>query len=374
MTRDFDIIQAACSVFGQQLAGINDRLSEIGVAELERLLELHVALLASRLGWDHGVRVRLAKPQDGKYAAPSAIRQYFCSFGHSSERTLDFVVDPEQILPAIATGILMRLPVLVWLFGSVFERMSASSAEYPCALGDGSFQELVAFSATHRDACRVPDYVFFSTEGHRDFKEAITRDYPAWETRTPKVFWRGSSSGLKRYWPPAGPEDVSWLPRVEFCARARALRCAERLDVGIIGWVQIPDREASLSLLPSGLLTEPVPRKAFARFKAVIDIGGNSDSWTHGLFLSLLGGSCVVRIESERGFSQWYHDRLLPWVHYVPVRSDLSDLEAAVDWIFANDAGAREIGEAGCAFAKALDFQTELTATVARLIAWKETH
>jgi hypothetical protein len=118
-------------------------------------------------------------------------------------------------------------------------------------------------------------------------------------------------------------------------------------------------------------MADSVPRAEFARFKAVIDIDGNGNAWT-GLFASLLGGSCVIKIESEQGLSQWYYDRLLPWVHYVPVRSDFSDLEDAVEWILGNDARAREIGEAGREFASALDFEVELTNTVDRLIAWAE--
>lgn len=340
------------------------------MAELERLFELEVSRVASALGWNRAVRLKLALPRNERTTAPSVIRQHLCSFGCPTGDTLDVLLDPQSLaVPGFVSGILVRLPTLVWLFGTVFRRAPADR-EYLCALGDGSLQDIIAFSAVHPDACRVPDCMFFVTGGYREYKALIASNYPAWEARAATVFWRGSSSGLKRYWPPSGPEDVTWLPRVEFCATARASRCAERLDVGIVRWVQIPDHDVSLSLLSPSLLREAVPREAFAQFKAVIDIDGNSNAWT-GLFLSLLGGSCVVKIASEHGFSQWYYDRLLPWVHYVPVQSDLSDLEAAIDWIFTNDRQAREIGEAGRAFANGLDFHAELSTAGDRLIAWR---
>ena len=33
---------------------------------------------------------------------------------------------------------------------------------------------------------------------------------------------------------------------------------------------------------------------------------------------------------------QWWYDRLIPWKHYIPVRSDLSDVKERFDWAEAN--------------------------------------
>ena len=54
-----------------------------------------------------------------------------------------------------------------------------------------------------------------------------------------------------------------------------------------------------------------------------IDIDGNVNSW--GLLWKLLSGSCVLRVQSPR--RQWFHHRLQPWEHLVPVQADLSDLD-----------------------------------------------
>jgi len=60
-----------------------------------------------------------------------------------------------------------------------------------------------------------------------------------------------------------------------------------------------------------------------------------------------LTGSPLLKVASRHGYRQWYYDRLKPWVHYVPVAADLSDLMARVEWLRANDQQARDIGQAG---------------------------
>ena len=78
-----------------------------------------------------------------------------------------------------------------------------------------------------------------------------------------------------------------------------------------------------------------------------IDIDGNVNSW--GLLWKLLSGSCILRVQSDR--TQWFHQRLQPWKHLVPVQADLSDLEAQLDWCFSNRRDCAAIAEAGQALA-----------------------
>ena len=89
-----------------------------------------------------------------------------------------------------------------------------------------------------------------------------------------------------------------------------------------------------------------IPDHTLAFFRYHIDIDGASNAW-RSLFLKLLSGSPVVKVESAWGFRQWYYDRLVPWVNYVPVRSDLADFIEAVEWIKAHDDEAQKIGQAG---------------------------
>lgn len=63
----------------------------------------------------------------------------------------------------------------------------------------------------------------------------------------------------------------------------------------------------------------------------------------------LAGGSLVFKPESKY-YEHFYMD-LKPFVHYVPVESDLSDLVEKIKWAQQNDEKAKEIAKNGQQFA-----------------------
>ena len=79
-----------------------------------------------------------------------------------------------------------------------------------------------------------------------------------------------------------------------------------------------------------------------------IDIDGNVNSW--GLLWKLLSGSCILRVQSTR--RQWYHQRLHPWVHLVPLQADLSDLNEQLEWCINHSKECAAIAAAGQALAQ----------------------
>jgi hypothetical protein len=108
----------------------------------------------------------------------------------------------------------------------------------------------------------------------------------------------------------------------------------------------MPDRESEDEVRASGFVRDRVPVIEHNRYKYQIDIDGNTNSWP-GLFQKLLTGSPVLKVTSASGHRQWYYDRLRPWVNFVPVASDMSDLIEKVRWLQAHDDAARAIGDHG---------------------------
>ncbi|KAL7531968.1 hypothetical protein ACHAWF_003976 [Thalassiosira exigua] len=89
-----------------------------------------------------------------------------------------------------------------------------------------------------------------------------------------------------------------------------------------------------------------------ARYKYHIDLGGGGGTtWTGTVEKLALPGALFHHVTPAK---DWYHDRLEPWVHYVPVRQDLSDLREKYDWAESHPDEARRIAEAGTAFARAM--------------------
>src|SRR5690606_37830869 len=86
------------------------------------------------------------------------------------------------------------------------------------------------------------------------------------------------------------------------------------------------------------------------------DVDGQTNTWS-SLFIRMLLGCCVLKLDSKFGFRQWYYDRLKPWEHYVPVKADASDLGEQIEWVRANDGRAAEIAANGQRLARTITFE-----------------
>lgn len=51
-------------------------------------------------------------------------------------------------------------------------------------------------------------------------------------------------------------------------------------------------------------------------------------------------------------FVEFYYDGLLPWVHYIPVREDMADVEELINFARENDDIAQRIAQNGADFVK----------------------
>ena len=222
-------------------------------------------------------------------------------------------------------------------------------------LDDGATVPGLAFCEARRDCFLIPDRSFLHWNGYQDVARQYRQDDVPWAERQPVALWRGSTTGR--------PEDpaLGWrsLPRVRLCQIARAPTSLDLIDAGITAIAQIYDAHSAAELQGSDLMRPNMPPGQFNRYKYQIDIDGNSNSWP-GLFYKLLTGSPVLKVASPRGYRQWYYSQLKPWINFVPVASDLSDLLEKIVWLRAHDEAARRIGEQGRVLVESLDYEGEL--------------
>jgi hypothetical protein len=174
------------------------------------------------------------------------------------------------------------------------------------------------------------------------------------------VFWRGSTSGRM-------PQDRDWrkLPRIMMCKLASTR--PDVFDVGISYSANLPD-DAGAEIRAGGLERARIPDWAFNYYRYHIDIDGNTNAWA-SLFIKLLSGSPVLKVTSPHGFRQWYYDRLKPWVHYVPVEADMSDLIEKAEWIRNHDADAVRMGRAAQSLAADMTLDAEVNLAGERVAA-----
>jgi hypothetical protein len=206
----------------------------------------------------------------------------------------------------------------------------------------------LAFCESRPGYYLIPDPTFMGLDQYKHHRIDYTAHEIEWQDRAAVAYWRGSTTGI--------PIDaaIGWrsLPRIRLCEIAAAN--AELIDAGITNVSQISDPDASNDLKIRNLMRPRVNPTNYLNYRYQIDIDGNSNAW-EGLFLRLLTGSPVLKVASPCGFKQWYYDRLMPWVNFVPVKTDMSDLIEKVTWLRDHDEDARKIGAAGRALAYELD-------------------
>ena len=221
-------------------------------------------------------------------------------------------------------------------------------------LDDSADAPGLAFCSNRIDSILIPDAEFIQTHGYQATRQAIEANPISWEKRLPIVFWRGSSTGVR--------STNHWrsIPRIELCRKIQSLSQEEQsfFDVGVTALTQMQDSERHEFL--TNMRFKPfVPMLDSAMYRYQIDIDGNTNAWG-ALFQKLLMGCLVFKVQSPHQFTQWYYTRLEPYVHYIPIKADLSDLLEKVIWARANTEDARRIAANGQSLALGMTYTAEL--------------
>lgn len=217
--------------------------------------------------------------------------------------------------------------------------------------GDRSTEGRFAGSTNMPDIVPLPDPYYFGNRGFIRFRQlSETVDVP-WHERSDELVWRGATTGAGTSDPVIGalhPDMAS--ERVLLCL---ALRGVPGTDVKF-STVSVEDLTLPY-MVKHGIGDDYIAEESWIGRKFALDVDGQTNTWSN-LLVRLHLGCCVLKVAGRYGFRQWYYDRLEPWEHYVPVRSDLSDLLERIEWVRSNDREAAEIARRGQAFARTLDW------------------
>jgi len=219
-------------------------------------------------------------------------------------------------------------------------------------LSDGQNPSLAqcSFSSCDPTKLLIPDFYFFRDRGYQELRDWLaesTENSVPWNERSSEIIWRGRPTG-------AGLFTVDPLQRDNPLVRQR-LRMAMHakttpLDFRFVN-AMTPLEERIIQ--DAGFKADRIGTKTWARRKFAIDIDGFATTWDN-LFHRFLMGNCVLKVDSQMGFRQWYYHQLRAYEHYVPIKRDLSNLQDQIDWVLNNDDNAREIARAGQAIAESL--------------------
>ena len=92
--------------------------------------------------------------------------------------------------------------------------------------------------------------------------------------------------------------------------------------------------------------------KDLAKHKYLIDIGGGGGTtWTGTSSKLPMPGLLFHHITPTKDY---FHDRIKPYVHYVPISPDLSDLKEKFDWAESHSKYAKQISDQATEFMRYL--------------------
>lgn len=170
----------------------------------------------------------------------------------------------------------------------------------------------------------------------RSLESGIT-DFP-WEKKREVLFWRGSATD--------GEYTLdTWKSRPRAKLALLSVAKPDIIDAGLTHLIEVKAPEVMDALLSQlGEIKKILSIHDHMAYKYLMDIDGNSNGWDR-CFWGLLSNSALFKQASD--FTQWYYKALEPGRHYIPVKSDLSDLEEQIAWAKNHDAAAHKIALQG---------------------------
>nr|XP_015194498.1 PREDICTED: KDEL motif-containing protein 1 isoform X2 [Lepisosteus oculatus] len=149
---------------------------------------------------------------------------------------------------------------------------------------------------------------------------------PAWEDKNKTAFWRGRDSRKER------------LELVKLGRKHPTL-----IDAAFTNFFFFTHNESLY-----GPLVKHVSFFDFFKYKYQINIDGTVAAYR---LPYLLAGNSVVLKQDSIYYEHFYND-LKPWKHYIPFKSDLSDLLKKIKWAKDHDEEAKKIAKTGQDFAR----------------------
>lgn len=158
------------------------------------------------------------------------------------------------------------------------------------------------------------------------------------EDKEEKIFWRGSSTGgtynLNNY---------ATLPRLSLVMMSKSF--PHLIDAKFTNYVQFSDDKSGQDLrnvleILFGQEHKWVKERDHLKYKYLISVDGNTAAWLRVPWI-MLSNSVLLKQESD--YIEIFSSSMKPFVHYVPIKHDLSDIMEKLEWLKNNDEQAKKI-------------------------------
>jgi len=166
-----------------------------------------------------------------------------------------------------------------------------------------------------------------------------------WETKKPICVFRGSATGCGNTF------DTNMRIKAAMMSYQLKQQGKDLLDAKLTSWNRKPK-------MYNGILTEINPKdfpndfivnkqknymnlEEQSNHKYVLNIDGHVKAFR--LSNEMRMHSVILLVDSP--YTLWFQDKLKPYVHFVPVSDDLSDLESQIEWCRDNDSKCKTIAD-----------------------------
>ncbi|RDB30050.1 Beta-1,2-xylosyltransferase 1 [Hypsizygus marmoreus] len=282
-------------------------------------------------------------------------------------------------------------------------RTAMDPCQHPSLLlSHGQFLSHRTGPVAHRKL--VPQFSYCPTLLHHDIMAAMPINWvqdilprsndPEWQDKVDeRLQWRGSNTGIwhakeTRWREAQRARLVSWAASgfgenvtVLMGARGENERVGEGESVKKARWapalLDVAFAGKPLSCAPETCkelekvfeYRKPQDVKTAGNYKYILDVDGNG--WSSRFKRLITSNSLIFK---STIYPEWFTDRIAPWVHYVPVQVDLSDLYDSLIFFRGDPTGAgahddlaRKIAKAGRQWSLAYWRKEDLTAYMFRL-------
>jgi hypothetical protein len=192
----------------------------------------------------------------------------------------------------------------------------------------------------------IPDAYYIREKAYEEKKNEIDLNRTPYPKRISECIWRGTIGN--------GNTTNFMIPRETPINQREYFK--KLYEEGRFPKVQFEDRQTSIS--------------DQIKYKMILDIDGCSSTWSATVW-KLYSGSVLLKQKSK--WKQWFYDDMEPWVHYVPVENDFSDLNDKIEWCLHNEETCIEITENAHRFVlEKLNWERVKEDTIATVLASME--
>ncbi len=184
----------------------------------------------------------------------------------------------------------------------------------------------------------IPDCHFANSRGFQQIISDIRRNEVPFDQKKPSIFWRGTTTGsskecrMRQENRTQGDTDpCESLLRTALVRKSLPFEHVDaKLSKASQCCVGYEDR-----LAKDKLLSPRVSQVHWPEHRGIFDVDGNANAF--GMFWRLASGSTVFRVMDDDPWNNYYLNLTKPWVHYIPVKSDLSDFKNVTAIVASED-------------------------------------